>query len=110
MENWRRFQDEQDDRLIVEGKRKSFESLILEVDQGHLSCVTVAIAISEQGDRQITLFEKQLNENFLKNTAKKFLNKATSFAMKKISDLAKLAKKVMPKNLEKVIVKMAQNF
>ena len=57
MENWRRFQDEQDDRLIVEGKKKSFESLMLEVDQGSLSCVTVAIALSEQVDKQIELLK-----------------------------------------------------
>lgn len=103
MENWRRFQDEQDDRLIVEGKRKSFESLMLEVDQGSLSCVTVAIALSEQVDKQIQLFEKQLNENFLKKLGSKALNKFSSFAMSSLDKVAKLSLKASSKTAKKII-------
>ena len=103
MENWRRFQNEQDDRLIIEGKRKSFESLMLEVDQGHLSCVTVAIALSEQVDRQVELLEKQLNENFLKKLGSKALNKFSNFATKSLEKVAKLSLKANPKAAEKII-------
>ncbi len=103
MENWRRFQNEQDDRLIVEGKRKSFESLMLEVDQGRLSCVTVAIALSEQVDRQIGLLEKQLNENFLKKLGSKALNKFSNFAMSSLDKVAKLSLKASSKTAEKII-------
>lgn len=103
MENWRRFQNEQDDRLIVEGKRKSFESLMLEVDQGHLSCVTVAIALSEHVDRQIALLEKQLNENFLKNMAKKAVNKIAEFVIPSIERIAKLILSATKNTFEKVL-------
>jgi hypothetical protein len=103
MENWRRFQNEQDDRLIVEGKRKSFESLMLEVDQGHLSCVTVAIALSEQVDRQIALLEKQLNENFLKKLGSKALNSFSNFATKSLEKVAKLSLTASSKTAKKII-------
>lgn len=103
MENWRRFQDEQDDRLIVEGKRKSFESLMLEVDQGRLSCVTVAIALSEQVDRQIALLEKQLNENFLKNMAKKAVNKIVEIVIPSIKRIAELILSATKNTFKKVL-------
>jgi len=102
MENWRRFQNEQDDRLIVEGKRKSFESLMLEVDQGSLSCVTVAIALREHVDREITLLEKQLNENFLKNMAKKAVNKISGIAIPSIKKMGKLILSATNKTFKKV--------
>ena len=103
MENWRRFISEEDDHLIVENKRKSFETLMLEVDQGTLDLITITAALNEQVGNQIASLENKLNEGFWKDMSRKAVDKFSNFAASSLDKVVSLVKKAASKNSEKII-------
>jgi len=90
MENWRRFQATEDDRLIVEGKRKSFESLMERVTRGDLDPLVVAIALDEHVSQKLPQFDSILTEGFIKDSIKKAGRALLSFIVKKIGNIQSL--------------------
>ena len=90
MENWRRFQATEDDRLIVEGKRKSFESLMERVIRGDLDPLVVAIALDEHVSQKLPQFDSILTEGFIKDSIKKAGRALLSFIVKKIGNIQSL--------------------
>jgi hypothetical protein len=90
MENWRRFQTEEDDRLIVENKRRTFESLMLEVENGSLSPLLVALSLEEHIIQRLSKFDNKLNEGFWKESAKKAAQKLVGFVTSGIGKVSKL--------------------
>jgi polyhydroxyalkanoate synthesis regulator phasin len=106
MENWRRFQDEEDDRLIVENKRRTFESLMLEVEDGSLDPLLVAISLEEQIVSKLAKFDNKLNEGLWLDSIKATAQKLGEFVISGVKKVAGLLESAIgTKNYNKLIKK-----
>lgn len=106
MENWRRFQTEEDDRLIVENKRRTFESLMLEVKDGSLDPLLVAISLEEHIVSKLSKFDKKLSEGFWKEAAKQTVQKLGAYVISGVKKVAGLLESAIgTKNYNKLVRK-----
>lgn len=106
MENWRRFQDEEDDRLIVENKRRTFESLMLEVEDDSLDPLLVAISLEEQIVSKLAKFDNKLNEGLWLDSIKAAAQKLGEFVISGVKKVAGLLESAIgTKNYNKLIKK-----
>jgi|9_EtaG_2_1085328.scaffolds.fasta_scaffold00225_4 vacuolar-type H+-ATPase subunit H len=90
MENWRRFQNEQDDRLIVEGKKRDFDSLMEDVVRGNLQPLVVATALDEHVSKKLRQFDQLLVEGFFKDSIKKLALSLTNYVISGIANVSEL--------------------
>tara|TARA_Y100000114_G_scaffold96942_2_gene90261 strand:+ start:66 stop:1067 length:1002 start_codon:yes stop_codon:yes gene_type:complete len=107
MENWRRFQDQQDDRLIIEGKKRDFDSLMEDVVRGDLRPLVVATALDEHVSQKLRQFDQLLVEGIFKDSIKKLALKLTSYVISGIAKVSKLLSQGLKniKNRSKLVQK-----
>jgi|11_taG_2_1085331.scaffolds.fasta_scaffold07231_2 hypothetical protein len=89
MENWRRYQTLEDDNIIFENKKISYDGLLLRFDRNEIDPMVFLETLDEHISRKCDLFMNKLNENMFSKGFKSLATRALKFVVNAIEKIQK---------------------